>query len=72
MEIRRAELSDVDAMVQLSERFRARLAEYSPIFWRRAADSAEKQARFFRALLPLPETLAFVAVAGGNVVAFIA
>lgn len=60
----------MDAMVRLSEAFRAHLATLSPTFWRKADDSAQKQAAFLRILLPLRETLAFVAADEHQVIGF--
>lgn len=71
MRIRAAELGDVEAMVQLSATFRASLSAYSPIFWRPADDAFEKQAAWFSMLLPLPDSLAFVAEAGAEVRGFV-
>lgn len=61
MNLRKAEPADVEAMVQLSESFRAHLATLSPVFWRKASDSAGRQAVFFQALLSLDDTIAVVA-----------
>lgn len=58
--IRTAQPDDIAAMVALAERYRARLETYEPLFWRKAAGSAEAQARFFETLLPRDEVLALV------------
>jgi len=42
---------DVSDIVGLCETARLRLQEYQPVFWRKAADSAEKQAGFLRYLI---------------------
>jgi hypothetical protein len=60
MGVRAACDDDVDAMVALSETFRARLAGYSPLFWRQAPDARGKQSLFFRALLARRDAFAFV------------
>ncbi len=69
--VREAELSDVEGMVQLSEAFRSTLPGYSPVFWRKAEDSAEKQAAFFRALHTMDEWLLLVAERGGSLEGFV-
>jgi GNAT superfamily N-acetyltransferase len=61
MRIRQAELSDIESMVRLSEAFRMSLTSYSPIFWRKAEASSERQATWFRVLVPLEDTIALVA-----------
>ena len=60
MSVRAAADADVEAMVALSEQFRARLQTLSPVFWRKAADSAEKHAVWFRILLTADGTFALV------------
>ncbi len=60
MTVRAALDGDLPAMVALSERFRARLAAYSPVFWRMAADAAAKQTLWFRFLLTQSDTFALV------------
>lgn len=59
MTVRTALEGDLLAMVALSERFRARLADYSPVFWRKAPDAAAKQTLWFRFLLTQSDTFAF-------------
>ena len=71
MKIREADLSDVGEMVRLSEQYRATLPNYSPVLWRKSRNSADKQAAFFRALVPLEETLAFVVESGSSIAGFI-
>lgn len=59
--IRQAESADIAAMVALSESFREQLSAKSPIFWRKAHDSAGRQSAFFQLLLTLPDVIALVA-----------
>lgn len=59
--IRPAGREDVPAMVALSERKRAEAETHQPVFWRKAADSAVRQAAFFAALLKRPNVIALVA-----------
>lgn len=60
MGVRDAEEADVAAMVALSERFRRRLAGWSPVFWRMAGDAQPKQTLYFRFLLAQADTFALV------------
>jgi GNAT superfamily N-acetyltransferase len=71
MKIREAKLEDVEAMVGLSEAFRTTLAGYNPVFWPKAEDSAEKQAIWFRILVPLDDVLALVADEDGGLRGFV-
>lgn len=48
MPIRPATLADVPPMIAMSEDFRT---QYQPVFWRKAADSAEKQTPYFEKLV---------------------
>lgn len=64
MRVRAAETRDVEPMVRLSEAFRTSLVAHSPTLWRKADDSSDKQLAWFRILLPLDDTLAFVADSG--------
>ena len=66
--IRQARESDVPAMVQLSELKRIEYESYSPIFWRKAADSAEKQEPFLLAQLGRVNNLCLVSEAVNGVV----
>lgn len=58
--IRGAEARDVTAMVELSEQKRLEYQAYEPRFWRKAADSREKQTPYLERLLTGERTLAFV------------
>jgi hypothetical protein len=51
MPIRPATLRDVSIMIAMSEAFRTQLQQYQPVFWRKAADSAEKQTPYFEKLV---------------------
>lgn len=70
MDIEAATLDDVEPMVRLSEAFRSTLTRYSPVFWRKAEDSFERQSAWFRALLPLHDTIALVARSGSELRGF--
>lgn len=67
---RSAEIADVEHMVDMSEASRSSLVPLSPRFWRKAADSREKQDAWFRILLPLDDTIAVVAEMGSRLRAF--
>jgi GNAT superfamily N-acetyltransferase len=71
MTIRPATLDDTEALVALSERFREQLAELSPVFWRKAPDSFEKQLGWFRILLEQGDTIALLDERDGNVRGFV-
>jgi len=71
MSIRLALDADVEQMVKMSEAFRKRLATYSPVFWRPAAESAEKQAVWLKLLVGLADTVAMVEERDGRVTGFI-
>lgn len=58
--IRVAQAEDVPAMVALSERYRARLEHYQPVFWRKAEGAAQAQTRYFLSLLPRTDVVALV------------
>ena len=69
--IRKAEPSDVDHIVELSEQKRLQYQSYQPVFWRKAADSAEQQRAFLSQLLERGNVIAFVYERGGAVEGFI-
>jgi GNAT superfamily N-acetyltransferase len=69
--IRRAEARDVAAMVELSERKRLEYQSYEPRFWRKAADSREKQTPHFERVLSGEQAIAFVHEGQGEVDGFI-
>jgi hypothetical protein len=69
--IRRAEAGDVPVMVALSEKKRLEYQAYEPRFWRKAADSREKQTPFFERLLTGDRTIALIHEREGVVDAFI-
>ena len=68
---RKAELSDVEPMVRLSEVFRESLSSYSQVFWRMADDSLEKHAVWLRILLASPNHIALIAEADSKLSGFI-
>ena len=59
--IREAAAGDVEAMVALSEAKRSAYEQFQPVFWRKAADSAERQTAFFQFLIQQPKIIALVA-----------
>ena len=71
MNIRKATVSDVGRMVELSEEKRIEYAEYSPVFWRKADDSAEKQAPFLSYQIEQERNIVLVAEADGAIVGFV-
>ena len=72
MQIRAATPADVPAMVALSDAKRTEYATYSPVFWRKAKDGAEAQARFFTdRQLPNEKIITLVAERDGAIEGFI-
>lgn len=69
--IRPAVSTDVPAMVALAERKRIEQAREQPIFWRKAADSAEKHTSYLRNLLQRDEVFSFVHEADGAIDGFV-
>ena len=68
---RKAESSDVERMVELSEQKRLQYQAYQPVFWRKAADSAEKQRAFLGRLLERDNVIGMVYERDGVVEGFI-
>lgn len=58
--IRKARLADVPMMVALSEQRRLQYQSYQPLFWRKAADSREKQSPFLAQQLSRENVIALV------------
>lgn len=69
--IRDATPADVPAMVELSERKRLEYEAYQPTFWRKAADSREKQTAFFQNVLERNDRLVLVYERNAEVVGFV-
>ena len=69
--IRPASPRDVPAMVALAERKRIEQAREQPIFWRKAADSAEKHTTYLQNLLQRDGVFALVHDAAGVLDGFI-
>jgi hypothetical protein len=67
--VRRAEPHDIDAIVAMTRAGRARLAEWSPVFFRPAADVDERHARFLEFLVRSPTHDTRVAIADCDKVA---
>ncbi len=63
MDIRAAKETDIPRMVAIAEVKRIEYEGYSPVFWRKASDSAPKQDAFFRHLLSRGDIIALVAEA---------
>src|SRR5690349_19023617 len=55
-----ATAADVPRMVAMSERARAEYARWEPVFYRRRANAAELQTRYFEYLLKLDTTIALL------------
>lgn len=71
MTVRKAEKQDVPGMVALSEAKRTNYETHSPIFWRKAENSAKIQAGFFLKLLETDEFLSLVHEENGVINGFI-
>ncbi len=69
--IRPAQLSDVPAMVNLSEQKRMEYQEYQPRFWRKAVDAREKQLPFFEHLIERDDVITLVCESDGEIEGFI-
>lgn len=69
--IREARSEDAAAMVELSERKRVEYQTYQPRFWRKAADSREKQLPFFERLIESDRVIALVHEASGQIDGFV-
>ena len=70
MDIRAAKDTDIPKMVAIAEAKRVEYERYSPVFWRKAADSAPKQEAFFRYLLTKSDIIALVAETGDTLSGF--
>lgn len=71
MDIRTAIEADIPRMVAILETKRIEYEGYSPIFWRKASDSAAKQEVYFQRLLNRTEIIALVAEAGDALSGFV-
>lgn len=69
--IRNAQVSDVPALVELSEQKRTQYQQYQPVFWRKAEDSRQKQQAYFTHLLSKERTFVIVAERDGAISGFI-
>ena len=69
--VRRAQLSDVPSMVDLSEQKRREYQAYQPQFWRKAPDSREKQLPFFERLIESDQVIALVHEHSGTIDGFV-
>jgi GNAT superfamily N-acetyltransferase len=69
--IRKAQASDVDRMVELSEQKRIEYQAYQPTFWRKASNSREKQAPFLTRLIDRDNVIALVHEREGAVDGFL-
>ena len=58
--IRKAQLSDVPHMVELSEQKRLQYQRYQPVFWRKAEDSRQVQLTYFEGLVLKENIIALV------------
>ena len=64
MNIRTAQATDIRDMVAIAETKRIEYEGDSPVFWRKATDSAPTQELFFPQLLASPDVIALVAEEG--------
>lgn len=71
MQIRKAQATDVSAMVELSEQKRLQYQDYQPLFWRKAADSREKQTPFMTAMIIRENVIARVHERAGMIDGFV-
>lgn len=71
MDIRDAAASDIDAAVALVEQHRRQYQKYQPVFWRKAAKSAETTRAFFETLLEQEGTFFLVALDGARLLGFL-
>lgn len=65
--IRLAEPADVPAMVALFEENRERYQTYQPVFWRKAADSAQRQTPYLKSLIEGKAQIVLVHASGGKI-----
>jgi GNAT superfamily N-acetyltransferase len=66
LDIRKAEIADIKAAVELVERSRRQLQKFQPVLWRKAAKSAAATETFFTRLLAEPDSFFLVAVEGSQ------
>lgn len=66
-----AEPTDVPRMIALAAEKRAEYEQYQPVFWRRVADAAEKQAPYFAELLRSPQHIVLVHDVQGQIDGFV-
>jgi hypothetical protein len=69
--VRSATEADIPAMVAILEDKRLEYQGYEPVFWNKAANSAEIQTGFFTFLLTKDKTSLFVAEQQGEVLGFL-
>ena len=69
--IRKAEPADVPRMVELSEQKRLQYQSYQPTFWRKAADSREKQIPHFERVIDSDRAIALVHERAGTIDGFV-
>ncbi len=71
MSIRNAAASDTPQMVDLSEKKRTQYQDFQPLFWRKAADSRERQLPFFEDQLANEDIVALVHEEAGKLDGFL-
>jgi GNAT superfamily N-acetyltransferase len=69
--IRKAQLSDVPAIVNISEQKRLEYERYQPFFWRKAADSREKHLPWIEHLVKQEDIISLVHERDGTIDGFI-
>lgn len=68
---RRGQAQDLEQLLELARRRRARYATYAPVFWRPADNAVDVQRPHFRGLLDNAEAGVFVALEDERVVGFL-
>jgi L-amino acid N-acyltransferase YncA len=68
--VRPSQVEDVPAMVEMIERRRLRYQAYQPVFWRKAANSAQASLSWFAQMLEAG-VVAFTALENGRVAGFV-
>lgn len=69
--IRKAQLTDVTHMVELSEQKRAEYEKHKPDFWRKANDSAQKQLPYFEQQIGSEHVIALIHELDGVIDGFV-
>jgi GNAT superfamily N-acetyltransferase len=68
--VRSSKIEDIPAMVEMIERRRLRYQSYKPVFWKKAANSAQASLNWFRQMIE-SGVVAFTAIEDGKVAGFV-